>query len=115
MARILYIEDDGDLRKLTTMILRRKGHSVISRPDTENADSLADQWRPALVITDHNLGDGKETGLCLALRLSKVGFKVAIYSGNLAASSHGIPFFLKPHSIPVLLDEMDVDAGYKGE
>lgn len=106
--RILYIEDDEMLRNTTDTMLVALGHSVLTRVDTHKADAIVDQWNPDLVITDHNLGEGKETGLELAKRLHANGQKVAICSGNDDADGHGIPFFMKPYSIFKILEEMNV-------
>ena len=103
MSRILYIEDDKTLRESCTTILQYLGHSVIPREDTDKADAIVDQWKPHLVITDHELGEGKETGLQMAKRLHADGIKVAVLSGSedafYGAEEVGIPFFMKPHSI----------------
>lgn len=112
MAKILYIEDDESIRNCTELMLNRLGHTVITRMDTEGVFAMADIWKPDLVITDHDLGEGKENGLQLALRLKDAGVKVAILSGNDDVLSDAreakIPFFYKPYKISVLLKEMDV-------
>ena len=112
MARILYVEDDENVRDCTELMLKREGHTVISRVDTEKAFAIADLWKPHLVITDHDLGEGKENGLQLALRLNDAGVKVAMLSGNGDALSDAreakIPFFHKPYYIYELIEEMKV-------
>ena len=113
MAKILYIEDDKLLRESTEMLLVRFGHSVIPRVDTRKADALVDLWQPDLIITDHNLGGGKETGLEMAKRLKEGGYKVAMLSAcphaHDDAKAIGIPFFYKPHNIAGLLSKMGVE------
>ena len=108
MAKILYIEDDELLRDTTELMLHRFGHSVITRVDTSHADAIADQWKPDLVITDHQLGPGKETGLELAKRLHDKGHKVVMLSGSPEAFDDaveaGIHFFYKPCCIASLLE-----------
>lgn len=113
MAKILYIEDHEDVRESTEKVLTRlHGCTVISRPNTDKVDALADQWKPDLIITDHELGHGKERGLDLAIRLKANGYKVAILSASLeaqeGAAAAEIPFFLKPYGIGALLKEMEV-------
>lgn len=115
MAKILYIEDHEDVRESTVAVLTRlHGCRVISRPDTDKVDALVDQWKPDLVITDHELGRGKETGLELAKRLHADGYKVVVLSasekGRTGAYAAGIPFFYKPCKLGVLLKEMGVGA-----
>ena len=113
MSRILYIEDDEQLRESGEKLLKLQGHSVITREDTNRAESLADLWKPHLVITDHELGAGKETGLELAVRLKKDGINVVMLSGCPTAYDEamilGIPFFMKPYSMLNLVDKMVVD------
>lgn len=112
MVKILYIEDNEGARNSTKLILERLGHTVISRVDTDGVFAMADIWKPDLVITDHDLGEGKEKGLQLALRLKADGVKVVILSGNDDALSDArkavIPFFTKPCKISTLLAEMEV-------
>ena len=112
MARILYVEDDEGVRNCTELMLKRLGHTVITRIDTDKVTAMADLWKPHLVITDHDLGEGKENGLQLALRLKDAGVKVAMLSGNDDALSDAreakIPFFHKPCYISALLEEMEV-------
>ncbi len=112
MARILYIEDDKYLRGCTEIMIKRLGHNVISRIDTDKAAALADIWKPDLIITDHELGEGKGKGLDAAVRLKADGFKVAVLSSSAdaytGAKEAEIPFFFKPYSIPALISEMEI-------
>ena len=115
MAKILYLEDNKDLRVATTRVLTQLlEHSVICREDTNKVDALVDQWRPDLVITDHELGEGKEKGLELAKRLHANGHKVAILSASPeafnGAAKAKIPFFYKPYHMVALLKEMGVET-----
>ena len=111
MARILYIEDDEGTRACSIIMLKRLGHSVIPRIDTANIDALVDIWKPDVVITDHDLGEGKEKGLQAALKLKGEGINVVMLSGNYDASTEakaaGIPFFIKPCLIKSVLDAIN--------
>jgi DNA-binding response OmpR family regulator len=113
MAKIFYVEDDKTLRDLYCLLLTKPGHSVIDRCDTGKADAIISIWKPDLVITDHNLGAGKETGLSLARRLHADGIKVAILSSchetEDIAGDEGIPFFRKGTSINKVLGGMKID------
>ena len=106
--KILYIEDNESVRDCTELMLKRLGHTVITRIDTEKADTLVDIWKPHLVITDHDLGEGKEKGLQCALRLKADKVNVVILSGNNDALSGAkradIPFFMKPCHIGDMLE-----------
>ena len=110
--RILYIEDDKSVKKCKELMLKRLGHTVISRIDTEKVCAIADIWTPDLVITDHDLGEGKEKGLQCALRLKAAKVNVVILSGDNDALSGAkradIPFFMKPYRINKLLEEAGV-------
>ena len=112
MARILYIEDDEKVRQCTTLMLKRADHSVLPRIDTDKINALVSIWKPDLVITDHNLGEGKEKGLQVALRLKADRINVVMLSGNYdalkGASAANIPFFSKPCSIASLLSEIEI-------
>ena len=112
MARILYIEDDRYIRDVTVMLLKRAGHSVIPKADTDKVTALVSIWKPDLVITDHELGQGKEKGLDAALRLKADGVKVALLSSSpdacTGAREAEIPFFYKPYDIAALLKEMEM-------
>lgn len=115
MAKIMYIEDDEGVRRCTEMMIKRLNHTVISRVDTEKAFAIADIWNPDLVITDHDLGEGKEKGLQLALRLKDAGINVVMLSGSSEALSDArkadIPFFMKPCIINKLFDEVETIRG----
>lgn len=112
MAKILYIEDDESTRDCTTRMLKRLGHSVIPRIDTTKIDAFASIWKPDLVITDHDLGEGKEKGLQAALKLKSLGINVVMLSGNYdaltEATAAGILFFTKPCPIKTMLDEISL-------
>ena len=112
MARILYIEDNEGVRNCTELMLKRAGHSVLSRIDTYKVDQISEIWCPDLVITDHDLGEGKETGLDAAIRLKADGVNVVMLSGNddalKGAREVDIPFFMKPCVIRTLLDEVEI-------
>ena len=114
MAKILYIEDQSLIRAATEDLLVRMGHSVIPRVDTDKVDAIVDQWGPDLIITDHNLGHGKETGLELAKRLHSGGYKVVMLSGcpvaAATAEEAGVPFFYKPCNMSTLLKSMEVEV-----
>lgn len=55
MARILVVEDDGDIARLVSMILRREGHEVFAASNGRDAVTLAMVRLPDLVIMDLTL------------------------------------------------------------
>lgn len=114
MAKIFYIEDYDSMKDLMLMLLARRDHTVIHRYDTDKAEAMISIWKPDLVITDNDLGAGKEKGLDLAIRLHADGIKVALLTGNyeagFEASLAGIPYFIKgvEFDIDKLLKEMKI-------
>jgi two-component system response regulator PilR (NtrC family) len=112
MAKILYIEDDESTRNCVELMMTRLGHNVMSREDTDKAFAIVDIWKPDLVITDHNLGEGKEKGLQLALRLKADKVNVVMLSSDDNALSGAkradIPFFMKPCLIRNMLAELEI-------
>lgn len=108
MARIMYIEDDEDIRNVGERLLKRKKHSVLVRENTDKAIALASIFKPDLIITDHDLGT-EETGLMFAEKAKQHGFNVAMMAGSdVRGDAHrlGIPFFSKPCLITDLLEEL---------
>lgn len=52
MARILIVEDDRDLNKAYSIILRQEGHEVVEAYDGQEALSKLDEFEPELVLLD---------------------------------------------------------------
>ncbi len=71
MTRILYIEDEDDLRGLRTHFLRRSGFEVVSVASVAEAKEAFDAQRADVVLTDYNLGH--ETGLDFVRKLRNEG------------------------------------------
>jgi signal transduction histidine kinase len=68
--KILYIEDDSNSRRLVQRILQAEGYEVIVAEDGLAGLELARQIRPALVLTDVNMGG--MTGHEVATRLKEM-------------------------------------------
>ena len=103
--KILYIEDNKNIREAGKMLLERKKHNVVAREDTKKALGLACIWEPDLIITDHDLGTD-ETGLMFAEKAKKRGFKVVMMTGSDVkeeSEALGVPFFSKPCCITDIL------------
>ena len=110
MTRIMYIEDDEEIRKVGVLLLKRKGYSVLARENADKALSLAHIWKPDLIITDHDLGT-EETGLTFAEKAKQGGFNVAMMTGadvREGTRRLGIPFFSKPCLVTKVLEELEV-------
>ncbi len=58
MHRILFIDDDEDLRELVAQRLRKRGYDVTARPTAEAAKEELNNGTFDLVVTDVHLGQG---------------------------------------------------------
>jgi DNA-binding response OmpR family regulator len=108
--RILVVEDDGDMRRLNTEVLRRSGYQVDAAADGAAAWDAIRANRYQLLITDNHMP--KLTGLELLrkLRDGRVVLPVIMATGTVpeqefAASPWLIPdaTLLKPYTVPELL------------
>lgn len=70
MARVLFADDDADMRALAIQLLSRRGYEVVTADDgTEAIDMLATH-DPDLVITDLNMPRQNGQEVCAAVRRS---------------------------------------------
>ena len=103
--KILVIEDDESIRACLKLQLTQKGHVVFTYPNGNGAQLYAEELRPDLTISDHDLGEG-DKGLHIVSNLKKKGFKVIMMSGNEGVRSasweKNIPFVMKPDIKPLM-------------
>ena len=103
--KILVIEDEEGIRASLKILLTRKGHIVYTYENGMGAQSFAENMKPDLTISDHDLGQG-DNGLHIVSNLKKQGFEVIMMSGNegvrSAAWDRGIPFVMKPDVGPLM-------------
>ena len=103
--KILVIEDEESIRHFLKLRLSKKGHVVFTYPSGEGAQTYAEELRPDLTISDHDLGEG-DNGLHIVSNLKRQGFEVIMMSGNegirSAAWDKGIPFIMKPDVGPLM-------------
>ena len=78
-ARILYIEDDEDIRPMIEDLLLDEGYEVDAIETVAAALSRLDKQYYDLVLTDGRLPDG--TGLTIAGRAIERAMKVMIFTG----------------------------------
>lgn len=52
MMRVLFIDDNADLRALMTLLLGRQGYSVRVADGAESALALCPSWQPQLIVSD---------------------------------------------------------------
>jgi PAS domain S-box-containing protein len=109
--RILYVEDEEDVRRMSARALRTRGYDVVDvRTGAEAIDAYDDQGPFDLLLSDVVLPDAN--GLDLAARLARQGsLRVLLTSGytderagRKRIREYGYPFLEKPYDVNVLLD-----------
>ncbi len=55
MAKILLVEDNESIRRAMTLLLQRRGHTIVTAEDGEQAVEMAGSERPNLILMDLNL------------------------------------------------------------
>ncbi len=93
MARILVIDDDGQVRTLLRMILEREGHEVVEAPDGNVGIELYRKEPADVVITDIFMPEKEGLETIMDLRLEYPEVKLIAISGG----GH-----LKPHEYLVM-------------
>lgn len=110
MKKILIIDDDEGIRKLCITLMSRKGYTVATLPGSSGADELIKDFKPNIVLTDHNLGVGEEEGYTLAMRLKEQGVKVVLMSADpnigSKALKNNLDFCQKPFRSEILLNTL---------
>lgn len=108
MKKILVIDDDEMVRKSFKIMLTREGYEVKEWPGSTYADKVISEFKPDIVLTDHNFKPEEELGFSLALRLKAKGVKVILMSADahigIETSANKLPFIQKPSPIKSLLD-----------
>jgi CheY-like chemotaxis protein len=82
MANILIIDDDQQMRRLLTRILKGGGHAVREAENGRSGIELFRQLRPALVITDIVMPDMEGIETILALRQGNPELPIIAISGG---------------------------------
>lgn len=82
-ARILYVDDEPQLRKLGKMFLSRLGYDVVTAEDGTEAWSQLKEAHYNLLVTDHNMPG--LTGLELIMLVRRAGMRLPaiLVSGTL--------------------------------
>lgn len=65
---VLIVEDDTTLRQALAEALRREGYEVSDCDTVRQAITLAEAWRPTLVVCDVHLTDGDGRKVLVAVR-----------------------------------------------
>lgn len=78
-AQVWVVEDDGELRELLCLVLRRAGLEVRDFADGQDVlQALGPGHRPDLLVTDHHLGRVHGLDLVEALRAQDIGVPVLL-------------------------------------
>ena len=111
MKKILVVEDDDMLRNLFVTLMKKKGYAVATLSGSNKADETIKEFKPDIVLTDHNLGIGEEEGYTLAMRLKKQGVKVVLMSADPSigdkAFENNLDFCQKPFEAKILFNMLD--------
>jgi len=111
--RILFIEDDAAVRKLTKRALSENGYIVFVAEDAHNALTIfeAEKGNFDLVFSDVVLPDCDGLQLIDTLLRRKSSLKILLSSGYTDHKSQwqyvqqkGLPYLPKPYSLPALLE-----------
>jgi CheY-like chemotaxis protein len=70
IARVLFADDDPDIRELARLLLAKHGHEVVTAEDGLEAISMLPRVCPGLVITDVNMPHQDGLAVCIAVRSS---------------------------------------------
>lgn len=108
-GRILYVEDDDDLRELLTLALMRGGHDVVGVGEASDALAALERRRFDIVMTD--LWMPGPSGVALLDRARAQGLLAGavtcvLTSDPEAAIGRADRVLVKPISTPALLDEV---------
>jgi two-component system, OmpR family, alkaline phosphatase synthesis response regulator PhoP len=69
MARVLYVEDEDDLRQNFARELRQAGVEILEERLAEGALRSVDRWVPDLVLLDIGMPPGEMSGMELLIAL----------------------------------------------
>jgi len=84
MKKILIIDDDRNLQKTISGILRKEGYNVISAVDGMQGVMFAHRNSPDLVILDYSMpaGDGLSVAHKIKLSVKTQDTPIVVYSGR---------------------------------
>lgn len=103
--KIIIIEDNPDILDIMGYILKDDGNEVISSPDANIIDRLAD-LNPDLVLMDELLPGARGSELCLKIKENETTKHIPVvlvstipHLDKLAAKCHADNYLEKPFSI----------------
>ena len=117
MAKILVVDDEPEILKLTSRILESKGHTIVQAKDGMEALEVARRELPALVVLDLNLPKMDGFEVCKRLKSEEPTRKIPIIMltaayANMNDATKGLgagadEYVVKPFVKEVLLHNID--------
>lgn len=108
--RVLLVEDEAPLRRLTRRALEAAGYDVTDAADAEDALAAAEGAVPDLLVSDINLGGDDGLDLAAALRARHSAIRALMISGYAEGMvgrdlrAEGLHFLAKPFRTAELLE-----------
>lgn len=99
MALIAIIDDDIDILDASSLVLKSKGHDVITARNTTDGYKIVKEKKPKLIILDVMM-DEPDDGFYLAQKFRKDGIKIPILMYTSVSKTIGMDFG-KSEIVPV--------------
>jgi circadian clock protein KaiB len=109
-VRLLYVEDDNDLRAMLKVLLRREGYDVTAVAAAEDAIVELQTGRYQLLLTDYNLANQNANWMLQVARTSGYLQNVRVVVLSATANPAGVEnyhFLRKPVDVSVLFAALD--------
>jgi len=116
VARVLLVDDEPEIRLLTTIIVKRAGHEVIEAHDGEEAMKILEKERPDIILLDVMMPGASGWDICENIKANEelkdipvVMFTIMSGEKNIEKSfkSGADAQVNKPFDIDNLLDTME--------
>lgn len=99
MAKIIVIDDDPDIIEASSLVLKSRGHDVLSAHNPNKGYDLIMENDPDLIILDVMM-DEPDDGFFLAQKLRRKGIKIPILMYTSVSKTIGMEFG-KSEMVPV--------------
>jgi len=91
MALIAIIDDDPDIIDASSLVLKSKGHSIISASNPDDGYKIVKEQKPDLIILDVMM-DEPDDGFYLAQKFRKEGINTPILMYTSVSKATGLEF-----------------------
>lgn len=99
MALIAIIDDDPDIIDASSLVLKSKGHAIISASNPDDGYKIVKEQKPDLIILDVMM-DEPDDGFYLAQKFRKEGINTPILMYTSVSKATGLEFE-KNEMVPV--------------